>query len=54
MKKKQLLFVSSYIPEKIYNSTVNDFRDQQAQKFDRLMIKGFLNNGYSVQCISYL
>lgn len=54
MKSKQLLFVSSYIPEKMYNSKVNDFSDQQAQKFDRLMIKGFLSNGYTINCISFL
>lgn len=54
MKSKQLLFVSSYIPEKMYNSKVNDFSDQQAQKFDRLMIKGFLSNGFTINCISFL
>lgn len=54
MKNKQLLFVSSYIPEKMYNRNVKDFSDQQAQKFDRLMIKGFLSNGFSIDCISFL
>lgn len=54
MDGRQLLFVSGYIPEKMYNKNVKDLRDQQTQKFDRLMIKGFLRNGFSVDCVSFL
>lgn len=51
---KTIIYVSVTLPEKLYKIGIPDDNkiDQQANKFNRSMMKGFIANGYKVYAVS--
>lgn len=50
-----IIYVSATVPESLYKKQIplNDKTDQQGQKFNRSVMKGFVENGFTVHAVCY-
>ena len=50
-----IIYVSATVPESLYQKqlSLDDKTDQQGQKFNRSVMKGFVENGFTVHAVCY-